>query len=155
MRGTNRAHAGNPSPELREEHGIGHGDRELPALDSFRAFVGGFQLGVHPLMPNKSWAILGDAIAAHQADGLAHDVRAMAGIPELGGRAEHIGQRVEQHEFYERVGGLLSRRRTGLLDQAQCCSFELLHFLKRGAAGQLALPEDGVLLAFEWIEFVE
>ena len=68
--------------------------RELAALDGLGAFVGRLELGVHPLLAQEAGAVLGDAVAAHQADGLAHHGGAVAGVPQLAGRAEDVGQRV-------------------------------------------------------------
>ena len=65
--------------------------RKLAALHGLGPFVGGLELRVHPLVAEEARAILGDAVAAHQADGLAHHVGAVAGVPQLAGRAEHVG----------------------------------------------------------------
>ena len=91
-----RRHLGNPLPVLREEQLVGHGERELETLHGLRAFVGGFELGVHPLLAQEARAILRDAVAAHEADGFAHHVGAVAGVPELAGGAEDVGLRIEQ-----------------------------------------------------------
>ena len=106
-------------------------------------------------MAEKPGAIFRDAVATHQTDGFAHRIRAVTGIPELGGRAEHIAERVEQHKFHERIGRLLGGGGAGLLHQLQRDGFEFLDFLERGTAGQLALPKRRVLLAFERINLVE
>ena len=79
----------------------------------------------------------------------------MTGIPELGGRAEHITERVEQHKFHEWIGRLLGGGGAGLLHQLQRNGFEFLDFLECRAAGQLAFPECRVFLAFERINLVE
>ena len=90
--------------KLREEDVAGHGDGQLAALHGLGAFVGGFELRVHPLVGQEAGAVLGDAVAAHQADGLAHHVGAVAGVPELGGRAEHVGLGILQHVLHQRIG---------------------------------------------------
>ena len=107
--GGDARHLGNPLPVLREEQLVGHGERELETLHRFGAFVGGFELGVHPLLAQEARAILRDAVAAHEADGFAHHVGAVAGVPELAGGAEHVGLRIEQHELHQRIG-LQARR---------------------------------------------
>ena len=38
---------------------------------------------VHPLVAEEAGAVFGDAVAAHEADGFAHHVGAVAGVPEL------------------------------------------------------------------------
>ena len=86
------------SLELRQEQVVGHGDAELAALDGFGTFVGGFELRVHPLVAEEAGAVLGDAVAAHQADGFAHHVRAVAGVPELAGGAEDVGDAIEMRQ---------------------------------------------------------
>ncbi len=95
---------GDPLLELREEQLVRHGDGELQALHGFRAFVGGFELRVHPFLAEESGAIFRDAVATHEADGFAHHVGAVAGVPELARGAEDVGQRVEQGELNQRVG---------------------------------------------------
>ena len=89
------AHLGDPLLELREEQLVRHGDGKLQTLHGFRAFVGGFQLRIHPFLAEEAGAILRDAVAAHEADGFAHHVRAVAGVPEFARGAKHIGQRIE------------------------------------------------------------
>ena len=57
--------------------------RQLAPLHGFGTFIGGFELRIHPLVAEEAGAIFGDAVAAHQADGFAHHVGAMTGVPEL------------------------------------------------------------------------
>ena len=77
----NTAHLLDPGAELGQEDLAGHGDRQLTPLHGLRPFVGRLQLRVHPLVGQEAGAILGDAVAAHQADGLAQHVGAVACIP--------------------------------------------------------------------------
>src|ERR1035437_9836327 len=64
------------------------------ALQGLGTFVGGFELRIHPLVAEEPGAVLGDAVAAHQADGFAHHAGAVARIPHLTGGAEHVGPAV-------------------------------------------------------------
>ena len=102
--GGDAPHFGNPILELREEQLVGHGDGKLQALHGFRSFVGGFELGIHPFLAEESGTILRDAVTAHEADGFAHHVRAVAGVPELARRAKDIGQRIEHGKLHQRIG---------------------------------------------------
>ena len=103
-----QAHLANPVAELRQEQLVGHGEAELAALHGFRAFVGGFELRIHPLVAQEAGAIFGDAVAAHQADGFAHHLRAVAGVPELAGGAKHVGDAIEQSVLDDqRIAGQL------------------------------------------------
>ena len=90
--------------ELGEEDFAGHGDGQLAALHGFGTFVGGLELRVHPLVGEETGAIFGDAVAAHQADGFAHHVGAVAGVPELGGRAEDVGFGILEDVLHEGIG---------------------------------------------------
>ena len=65
---------------------------ELASLDGLGAFIGRLELRIHPFVAEESGAILGDAVAAHQTDRLPHHVGAVAGVPELGGRANDVGR---------------------------------------------------------------
>ena len=96
-------HFGNPLLELGEEQRVGHGDGKLQSLHRLRAFVGGFELRVHPFLAEETGAILREAVAAHEADGFAHHVRAVAGVPKLAGGAKDVGQRIELGELGERT----------------------------------------------------
>ena len=100
---TRRISAG-PGAELGQEDLAGHGHGQLAALHGFRTFVGGFQLGVHPFVGQEAGAVLGDAVAAHQAHGLAHHVGAVAGVPELGCGADHVGLGVLEDVLHQRIG---------------------------------------------------
>ena len=102
--GSNPPHLGNPILELREEQLVGHGDGKLQSLHRFRSFVSRFELGIHPLLAEESRTIFRNAVTAHEADGLAHHVRAVAGVPELARRTQNVGQRIEQGKFHQRVG---------------------------------------------------
>jgi len=88
------AHApfSNPAAELRQEERVRHGHGKLASLHRLGAFVGSLELCVHPLISEEPGAIFGDAIAAHQADGFAHHLRAPARVPELCRRAKYVGQ---------------------------------------------------------------
>src|SRR5664280_3129244 len=81
----------NPRAEKRQEDLVGHGDRDLAALNGLRALIRRLELGIHPLMSEESGAVLGDAVSAHEADGLTHQGGAVTGVPELGGGAEDVG----------------------------------------------------------------
>ena len=81
MVGGDAAHLPDPGVELGEEDLGGHGYGQLTALYSFRTFIGGFELCVHPLVGKEAGTVFGDAVAAHEADGFAHHVGAVAGIP--------------------------------------------------------------------------
>ncbi|KAF5038846.1 hypothetical protein DSECCO2_550040 [anaerobic digester metagenome] len=105
--GIGRGHALHLGDVVFEVHGedvAGHGDRELAALHALGAFVGGFELAVVPLVEQEPGAVLGDAVAAHERHGLAHDGRAVAGVPELAGRAEHAGLGFKRLVLDHRVG---------------------------------------------------
>ena len=97
------AHFADPLAELRQEQVVGHGDAELAALHGLGAFVGGLELRVHPLVAQEAGAILGDAVAAHEAHRFAHHVRAVAGVPQLAGGAEDVGHRIEQRVLHQNV----------------------------------------------------
>ena len=149
-----------PGAELGEEDLGGHGDGELAALHGFGTFVGGFELRVHPLVGEEAGAIFGDAVAAHEADGLAHHVGAVAGVPELGGGAEDVGFGVFENELHERVGLRVrhragDRRRWSESNSMARCSLSLRAFHLGAAALDAALLEDGGLLLFEGVELVE
>ena len=76
---------------------------ELATLHGFGAFVGRFQLRIHPLVAEEAGAVFRDAVTAHQAHRFAHHLRAPAGVPELGSRAENIGQRIQSHEAQKQI----------------------------------------------------
>ena len=135
------AHLADPLVELRQEQVVGHGDAELAALHGFGTFVGGFELRVHPLVAEEAGAVLGDAVAAHQADGLAHHARAVAGVPELAGGAEDVGDGVEQRVVHQRRGGR-GRRRVQVLAALPASA------LRIGAA----VPDDLLLQRIELVE---
>ncbi len=136
-------HLGGPGAELGQEDLGGHGHRQLAALHGFRAFVGGFELRVHPLVAEEAGAVLGDAVAAHQADGLAQHVGAVAGIPELGGRANHVGFGVHQHVLHQRIGFQFGAAGIVFLEREQLDG-ALLALLERLHLGASAL--DAALL---------
>ena len=117
MRGGNDAHLARPGCELRQENFAGHGYGQLAALHGLGAFICRFKLRVHPFVCQKAGTILGDAVSAHQADGLTHHVRAMAGVPQLGGRAEHVGLGVLQHKLHQRIGLKLGALRSIRLER--------------------------------------
>ena len=98
------AHLGDPGAELGEEDLAGHGDGQLAPLHGLGTFVGGFELRVHPLVGEEAGAVFGDAVAAHQAHGFAHHVGAVAGVPQLGRGAEHVGLGVLEDEVHEGIG---------------------------------------------------
>ena len=101
----NPPHLGRPCAELRQKD---LADVivtvKLPALHRFGSLVGRFELRVHPLAGQESRAVLGDSVSAHQAHGLAHHVGAVAGVPQLGRRAQHIGLGILQDELHQRIG---------------------------------------------------
>ena len=127
-----------PGAELREEDCRGHGDGELAALHGFGAFVGGFKLRVHPLVGEEAGAILGDAVAAHEADGLAHHVGAVTGVPKLGGGTEHVGLGILEDELDERIGGELGAARVagGKGEEFDGARFEFAQGFDLGAASR-------------------
>ncbi len=98
-----QAHFASPLAELGEEQLVGHGDAELAALHGFGTFVGGFELGIHPLVAEEAGAVFGDAVTAHEADGFAHHLRAVAGVPQLAGGAEHVGHAIEDGVLHQGI----------------------------------------------------
>ncbi len=102
--GGDPAHLLDPRLELRQEERVGHGDGELAPLHRFRSLVGRFQLRIHPLVAEEARAVFRDAVAAHQADRFAHHLRAPARVPQLGGGAKDVGQRVQKNETQKRIG---------------------------------------------------
>ena len=98
------AQLGGPLLDLGLENLVVHRHADLAALHHFRALVRGLQLRVGPLVEEEAGAVLGDAVAAHQADGLAQHVRAVAGGPQLGRRAEHVADGAQPDVRDERVG---------------------------------------------------
>src|SRR5207237_3886203 len=91
--------------KLREEDIVGHGDAELAPLDGLGALISSLELGVHPLMAQETGTVLGDAVTAHETDGLAHHAGAMAGVPELARGAEDVGDGVEERMPATQSGG--------------------------------------------------
>ena len=82
----------------------------------------------------------------------------MAGVPELGGGAKHVGLGVLQHVLHQRIGLELGAARIVFLqaqqlDGALLALLERLHF--RAAALDAALFQDGGLLLFQRIELIE
>ena len=162
--GADAAQLDDPTAEDGEKNLADHRHRKLAALDRLRPLVGGLELGVHPLVAEETRAVLGDAVAADQAHRVAHDVGAMAGVPELGGGAEDVGLRVEDEILDERIAlqRLVTRRITlrfgpgGEVDEFQRRlreGAEGLHL--RHAAGDALLGELAVLDLLQRIEFVE
>jgi hypothetical protein len=92
----NAPHLGNPEPELLEEQLVRHGDDQVATLHRFRSLVGCFQLRIHPFVGEKTGAILGNTVAAHQAQRFAHRIGARAGVPQLGRRTQHPRHRIGQ-----------------------------------------------------------
>ena len=147
-------HVGDRLAELAQEQLVRHRDAELAALlHGLGALVGGFELRIHPLVAEEAGAILRDPIAAHQADSFPHRLRAVAGVPQLAGRAEHVGDAIEQGILRERI-----IREFGL-PAGQKLEGVLLHHphgLERfRAAGDAALLHDFGLLLFERIHLVK
>ena len=105
------AQLADPGLHLREEDRVPHRHRDLPALDRLGALVGRLELRVHPLLAEEAGAVLGDAVAAHERDGLAQHGRADAGVPELRRGAEDVGLRVEEREADDLVGSQLGDAR--------------------------------------------
>ena len=79
---------------------------------------------IHPLVAEEAGAVFGDAVAAHQADGFAHHAGAVAGVPELGGGAEDVGDGIEEGELDQRVqvGRLAPLRR---YSRASFCTWRM------------------------------
>ena len=137
------SHFGDPARKLGQEQLVGHRDGELPALDGFRPLVGRLQLGVHPLLPQEPRAVLGDPVAPHQAHRLAHHVGAVAGVPELAGRAEDAPQGIldevpDQRILLKRLEPLRVARRLGLGREGEELQRVLLHPPQRPNLGRAA-----------------
>ena len=114
---------------------------------------------VHPLVGQEAGAILGDAVAAHQADGLAQHVGAVAGVPQLGGRAEHVGLGVLQDELHQRIGLQLGAARVvrASSDSSSMarCSLSLSAFSSARPPWMPRSLQDGGLLLFQRVQLVE
>ena len=157
------AHFGNPLLELREEQFVRHRDGKLQPLHGFRAFVSRFELRIHPFLAEETGAIFRDAVAAHEADGFAHHVRAVAGVPEFARGAKHIGQRVKDGKFHQRIGfQFIGAGQIAFADglridfhQFHRLGLFLRHFLERGATRQIFIREPLVFLLFKRIQLVK
>ena len=140
-------HLLDPRAELRQEDLGGHGHRQLPPLHRFRPFVGRLQLRVHPLVGQEAGAVLGDAVSAHQAHRLAHHVGAVAGVPQLGRRAQHVGLGVLQHKIHQRIG-LQLRQPWIVRSQHQQLDRPLLALAQRPHLRPLPLTPRSFRMAF-------
>ena len=157
-------HLVEPQPVLREEHRGRHRARELTALHGLGSFVGRLELRVHPLVAEEARAVLGDAVAAHQAYRLPHHRRAVAGVPELDGRPQHRRHGVEHDEAHHRILGqgveaARAARLRRLAELGQVLQRVLLSRLEgpplRTARRDALLGEVRVHRPFQRVEFVE
>jgi hypothetical protein len=148
------AHLADPFAELRQEQLVGHGDAELAPLHGFGAFVGGFELRVHPLVSQEAGAILGDAVAAHQADGFAHHAarrgRCSTACRPGRGRWPPNQQRV-LHQRRRRPVRAACRPGTRSRPASAPCAWPS----SRRAAGDAARGQDLHLLLLERVQLVE
>ncbi len=85
-------------------------------MHGLRSLVGRFKLRIHPLAGQESRAVLGDAISAHQAHGFAHHVCAVARVPKLRRRTQHVRFRILQYKLHQRIGRELFAR------VGRCCT---------------------------------